>query len=163
MYEQEYLFNKVAIASDHGGFFMKRKIVKFVCSLEPKDAITIAEYGADSDAPCDYPDFIPPVISDVLLDGAAGILICKSGVGMSIGANRFHGIRAALCYNEKVVVSSRNHNDANIMVIPSEYSSAEEVFQWLIKFISAPFHDGRHSRRVQKVELLQTDTKRIIQ
>ena len=142
---------KVGIASDHGGFEFKKKLIKeiealgFVCRdfgpfvLDPQD---------------DYSEFGNP-LGFALTRGEIdlGVLLCRSGVGMGIDANRFHGVRAAVAYNEKVVKSSREHNCSNVLVLPADHITEEESVRFLKTWFATPFSgDARHLRRLEKLE-----------
>ena len=141
----------VGIASDHGGFEFKKKLIKeiealgFVCRdfgpfvLDPQD---------------DYSEFGNP-LGFALTRGEIdlGVLLCRSGVGMGIDANRFHGVRAAVAYNEKVVKSSREHNCSNVLVLPADHITEEESVRFLKTWFATPFSgDARHLRRLEKLE-----------
>ena len=142
---------KVGIASDHGGFEFKKKLIKeiealgFVCRdfgpfvLDPQD---------------DYSEFGNP-LGFALTRGEIdlGVLLCRSGAGMGIDANRFHGVRAAVAYNEKVVKSSREHNCSNVLVLPADHITEEESVRFLKTWFATPFSgDARHLRRLEKLE-----------
>ncbi len=138
---------KIALGADHGGFTLKKEIDGFVKS---KGYQTI-DFGTHSPEPCDYPLFaykVAKAVSDKKAN--VGILICKSGNGMSMAANKLPNVRAAICFDKDVAVLSRQHNDANILVLGSEHilGDPEEIVQaWL----SASFEGGRHKRRVNQI------------
>lgn len=137
------------IASDHGGFALKGEIISY---LRDHTKLKIKDFGTDSDKKVDYPDFAKVVV-EAMLEGLSprGILICSSGIGMSIAANRSSDIRAALCLNEDMAISSRQHNDANILVLGSKFTSPEAAFGIIGQFLSAEFEGGRHARRLRKI------------
>ena len=138
---------KIALGADHGGFTLKNEILLFL-KHQRHEAVDYGTFSAES---CDYPGFAQKVakaVSDKKVD--AGILICKSGNGMSIVANKFPGVRAAICFDKNVAALSRQHNDANILVLGSEHLFDEPetiIREWL----SAGFEGGRHKRRVDQI------------
>ena len=139
---------KIAIASDHAGFELKAAIMAAFPELEFQD------FGTHSAAPCDYPDTGAPAASAVASGLAEkGILICGSGIGMSVTANKVKGIRAALCCNTDVARLSRRHNDANVLCIPARFVSSEEAKTFVDTFLSTSFEGGRHANRVNKISL----------
>lgn len=135
---------KVCVASDHAGFFLKQKLI------QKYDLIDFGSYDAE---PCDYPVFAKKLVNYVLQYKYYGVLICGTGVGMSIAANRYRGIRAALCYNSMVSEMSRKHNDANIMILGARLISTEEACKCFEKFISTAFEGGRHKRRIDMIDV----------
>ena len=137
----------VVFGSDHAGFAYKELLKKAAQDW----GYTIIDCGTHSTDSVDYPDFIAPVAKEVLA-GAQGVLICGSGIGMSIGANRFKGIRAALCCDGLMAKFSRTHNDANILVLGERFIGKEEALNCLEIFLSTPFEGGRHTRRVQMID-----------
>jgi ribose 5-phosphate isomerase B len=144
---------KIALGADHGGFILKGQIVQFLISQGYK---TI-DFGTNSPDSCDYPLFsykVAKAISGKKAD--LGILICKSGNGMAIVANKLPNVRAAICFDKNVAVLSRQHNDANILVLGSEHLFDDPeliVSEWL----KAGFEGGRHIRRVKQI--LQIEKK----
>ncbi len=139
---------KIAIASDHAGFRYKNEISSFL-----KDKrYEVVDFGCSSNESCDYPDFgYEAALSVSNLECEMGILICGSGVGMSIIANKLPGVRAALCFNEDIAKLSREHNNANIICIAARFSKVEDVKKWVVLFLSTPFAEGRHRLRVEKI------------
>ena len=139
----------IAFGTDHAGFELK-EILKSAC-LEHN--LPILDYGAETSDPTDdYTDFILPVVKAVR-EGARGILLCGSGIGMSIGANRFKEIRAALCLNATMATRARSHNNANILVLGSRCISPEEALKCLEAFLATPFsEEDRHKRRIEKLD-----------
>ena len=138
----------IAIGSDHAGFAYKEKIKQTLIrgGYEELDKGTFGETSVD------YPDFAHPVASAVE-SGAAnwGILICGSGNGVAITANKHAGIRAALCWKEELARLARAHNDANVLCIPARFVSLELAKKMVKAFLSEPFEGGRHLNRVQKI------------
>jgi ribose 5-phosphate isomerase B len=141
---------KIPIASDHAGVEMKQRLISELRTLgyEPDDL------GAeDPEKPDDYPDYAHPLAREVS-DGEAkrGILLCGSGVGMDIVANRYKGVRAALAWEPESASLSRKHNDSNVLVLPARFVSTEEGVQIMKAWLGAKFEGGRHDRRVKKID-----------
>ena len=112
----------------------------------------MVNYGTDLEESVDYPDFIHPVAEDVKnKKSEIGIIICGSGNGASMSANKHKGIRSALCWNNEICKLSREHNNANILSIPSRYVSIEQAIEMTETFINTPFEGGRHQTRVEKI------------
>ena len=138
---------KIAIGTDHGGVGLKEEMKKFLSG----SGYEIIDFGTHTTESCDYPVFaykVAKAVSDKKAD--FGLLICKSGNGMAIVANKLPGVRAAMCYDRNVAVLSRQHNDANILVLGSEHLFDEPeviVRAWL----GANFEGGRHKRRVDQI------------
>ncbi|MBI2707612.1 MAG: ribose 5-phosphate isomerase B [Proteobacteria bacterium] len=139
----------LAFSSDHGGYEFK----EFLKNSAQEWGYTIIDCGTHSSDSVDYPDYIEPVVQEVL-KGAQGVMICGSGIGMSIGANRFNGIRAALCMNNQMAQLARAHNDANVLVLGERLMSKEQALSCLDTFLNNTFEGGRHTRRVQKLDEL---------
>ena len=144
---------KVSIGSDHAGYELKQGLVR---ALEI-EGILVIDRGTHSKESVDYPEFAQKVAQDIIDEEVElGILICDTGIGISISANKFKGIRAALVYNEDGAERSRSHNDANVICIGSKYTPLE-LAQKLIKiFLETPFEGGRHERRVKQIEQQET-------
>ena len=143
---------KIFIGSDHGGFVVKDKIIKFLKSKKYQvwDAGT---YSIDS---CDYPILAYRVaVSVAATKNSAGILICRSGIGTSIVANKIHGIRAALCCNERAARLSRQHNDANILVLGADFVDRTQVNRIVNTWLHTTFQGGRHKRRVDQISKIE--------
>jgi len=137
---------KIAIGADHAGFDYKQGIIDALSAGEIKD------FGTYSSASVDYPDFAHPVASGVENgDFDFGILICGSGNGVAMTANKHQGIRAAICWNEELAERARSHNNANILCIPARYISPEEAKKIVEVFFSTAFEGGRHANRVDKI------------
>ena len=138
----------VALASDHAGFRLK-EIAKEILN---EVGISVEDFGTDSDASVDYPDLAKPAIASIA-EGKAdrGVLVCGSGVGMSIVANRFPGIRAALVSEVKTAEMSRKHNDANVLVLPGWKLDRPEAEEILRVWLRTEFEGGRHQRRLDKI------------
>ena len=138
---------RIAIAADHGGFALKNKITEHFKNLN------LLDLGTDSADSVDYPDFAKKM-AYTILSGAAdlGILICGTGIGMSIAANRYHGIRAALVYNREVAKLAKQHNNANILVFGGRTMDEKEVISSIEAFLNSDFEGNRHQRRLDKIE-----------
>ncbi len=138
----------ILIASDHSGFSLKSKIISY---LHNKN-ISIFDYGTYNQETVDYPDYSKKVVDGILENRAPlGILICGTGIGMSIAANRTSEIRAALCFDLFMAERSRAHNDANIIVLGAKIPSEELAYQMVDKFLTTKFEGGRHSTRLSKI------------
>ena len=139
---------KVSIASDHAGFAMKKKIMEY---LESND-FSLIDRGPDSSNSVDYPDFAKKVCNDLVEEDAdRGILICGSGQGMAMVANKYKGIRAALCVSEEMTELARAHNDANILTLGARLVDESTAISCVDKFFSTPFEGDRHIKRVNKI------------
>jgi ribose 5-phosphate isomerase B len=144
---------RVAIASDHAGFALKEDLTRFLGEQQ----IAFDDFGTSSDASVDYPDFALAVARAVL-DGRAdrGILICGTGIGMSIAANKVPGIRAALVTDEDTARLSRAHNDANVIALGGRTTRAAAARAMVRTFLATPFAGGRHAARIAKVAQLES-------
>jgi len=141
---------KISIGNDHAGTEYKYAIVKH---LESK-AVTVINHGTNTNDSVDYPDFVHPVANDVENHKVDfGILICGSGNGVSMTANKHQGVRAALCWNKEITALARQHNNANIVSIPARYTSIQQVIAMVDTFLETPFEGGRHQNRVDKIPL----------
>jgi len=140
----------VAIANDHGGFALKPVILRYLND----NGFTVLDFGTNDTASVDYPDYADLVTSAVLSGKAdAGILICGTGIGMSIAANRRKGIRAALCHDVFSAKSTRDHNNANILVMGARVIGSGLALEITKAFLAEPFsQDERHIRRIEKIE-----------
>lgn len=139
---------KVSIGNDHAGTKYKRTIVDYF----KKKNFTVVNHGTDLEESVDYPDFIHPVAEDVKnKKSEIGVIICGSGNGASMSANKHKGVRSALCWNNEICKLSREHNNANILSIPARYVSIEEAIEMVEIFINTPFEGGRHQTRVEKI------------
>ena len=143
--------SKILIANDHAGFQMKQALVKKLINK-----IDFLDLGTSSLESVDYPDYAEKLskeISSKKFD--KGLLICGSGIGMSIVANRFKNVRAALCMTAEMSRLAREHNDANILVLGSRLISEEEAIKCLLVFIETKFEGGRHQTRLNKLNLVE--------
>ena len=144
------IFTKICIASDHAGYELKEKIKDY---LIMKD-IPVIDLGPLSANTVDYPDYAKKLAKRVFLKKSdAGILVCGSGTGMAITANKFRGIRAAQCYNKKSTILSRQHNDANIICIGSRMTNKKNALNFINYFFNTKFEGGRHQKRVNKINI----------
>lgn len=144
---------KLFIASDHAGFQLKSDLIKKMREYNDKfndSEIELVDLGTDSDESCDYPIFANKLIENVLnaSEKDRGILICGTGIGMSIAANRHLQIRAALCFNEGMAIMSRKHNDANVLVLGARIIDFDVAVQCVRAFLKTDFEGGRHARRL---------------
>ncbi|MFK8007504.1 MAG: ribose 5-phosphate isomerase B [Saprospiraceae bacterium] len=142
---------KIAIGCDHGGFAYKDAIIALLISQD----IEVFDFGTDSDASVDYPDFIHPVAENVENENVElGVILCGSGNGAAMSANKHQGVRAALCWTKELAALARQHNNANIISIPARFVSKELALEMVKTFISTDFEGGRHARRVEKISCI---------
>jgi ribose 5-phosphate isomerase B len=142
------LSKPVALGADHAGFEYKKEIVALLQQMN----ISTNDFGTHTADSVDYPDFAHPVASMVESGEAAfGILVCGSGNGVAITANKHAGVRAALCWNEELAKLARNHNNANVLCIPERFTNIETAKAMVKAFIETPFEAGRHEKRVEKI------------
>jgi len=140
---------KIAIGNDHAGVEVKEKIKEHLT----KKGHTVINKGYDGKESVDYPDYIHPVSLEVKEQKAQiGIIICGSGNGAAMTANKHKGVRAAICWSEEIAELARQHNDANIISIPSRFLSEEETINIVEAFIKTDFDGGRHKRRIDKID-----------
>ncbi|MFT6501410.1 MAG: ribose 5-phosphate isomerase B [Crocinitomicaceae bacterium] len=138
----------IPIGADHAGFQLKLKVIELLKSkgYETKD------FGCYSEDSIDYPDFGHPVASMVEEnEGMLGILICGSGNGINMTANKHQGVRSALCWKNELASLARQHNNANIIALPARFVSEAEALEMVETFLSTEFEGGRHSKRVNKI------------
>ncbi|HHB79013.1 MAG TPA: ribose 5-phosphate isomerase B [Saprospiraceae bacterium] len=141
---------KISIGSDHAGFLHKKAIIALLESMD----IDVIDRGTYSTESMDYPDSVHPVARDVKQpDVDFGIVICGSGNGVAITANKYAYIRAALCWNIEVAELARAHNDANVLAIPARFVSENLAKEMLKAFLRTPFEGGRHQRRIEKIPI----------
>ncbi|MBN1502422.1 ribose 5-phosphate isomerase B [Candidatus Woesearchaeota archaeon] len=141
----------IYLGSDHGGFKLKESIKSF---LDNKN-IKYEDMGTHNEESCDYPDIAKIVANQVAEKNALGILVCGTGIGMSIAANKIKGIRAALCHNEYTAEMARKHNDANILCLGGRVLQKDIALKIVDIFINTEFDGGRHKRRVDKIMEIQ--------
>ena len=142
------LFKKVCISSDHAGYIIKEYIKNYLI----KKNIFVIDLGPKNNNSVDYPDYAKKVAKRVKQKKSdAGILICGSGTGMAISANKIKGIRAAVCYNLKSTHLSRLHNNANVICLGSRLKKKKDIKKIVLAFLKTKFEGGRHLRRVKKI------------
>ena len=142
------LFTKLCIASDHAGYALKEIIKDFLINK----GISVIDLGTFSIDSVDYPDYAKKVAKRVVLKKSdLGILICGSGTGMAITANKFKGIRAAQCYNKSSTILSRQHNNANVICLGARILKKNEAFKLVSYFLNTKFEVGRHQKRINKI------------
>jgi ribose 5-phosphate isomerase B len=148
---------KIALGSDHAGFELKEKIKQKLQS----QSIAIDDRGTHSADACDYPDYAQAVADQVAARNADfGILICGTGIGMSIAANKVTGIRAARVLNESDAELAREHNDANVLTLGARVTGDEEAFKIIERWLATPFTGGdRHVRRIDKTMAIEREGK----
>ena len=139
---------KISIGNDHAGTKLKEAVISYL----EKNGHEVKNHGTDLNLSVDYPDFVHPVANDVE-EGKAdlGIVICGSGNGAAMTANKHQKIRAALCWTEEITKLSRSHNNSNIMSIPARFISPPDALGMVDVFISTPFEEGRHKYRIDKI------------
>ena len=138
--------NKILIAADHAGLDLKQGLIQQM----PKD--TFEDLGTNSKESVDYPDYANELAHRISIDNnKKGVLICGTGVGMSVAANKYKNIRAGLVYNSEVAKLIREHNDANILVLPGRYININEAKKCVENFLTSSFKGGRHIRRLDKI------------
>ncbi|MBU1125540.1 MAG: ribose 5-phosphate isomerase B [Candidatus Omnitrophica bacterium] len=141
---------KILVASDHAGFALKEKVTHY---LQQQKEYTVKDLGPYSQERCDYPRFAYALADAVSRKKASrGILICKSGIGNSIVANRVPGVRAALCYNVLAAQLSREHNDSNVLVLGSAFVKPARVGRIIKVWLETEFQGGRHRRRLNQIK-----------
>ncbi len=146
---------KIAVASDHAGYDLKARIVEY---LGQRDDIEVLDLGPMAAERCDYPDF-GAAVGRAVRDGAAprGILVCGSGIGISMAANKIAGVRAALAHNAITARLARAHNDANVLCLGSRIIGEVVALDAVDAFLSTTFEGGRHAGRVEKIHQLEGD------
>ena len=140
---------RIPIAADHAGFELKQQVERALSSM----GYAVEDLGTNSPTASDYPDYAHPLAREVS-EGRArrGVLLCGSGIGMDIVANRYPGVRAAVIWNSELAELSRKHNDTNVLVIPARFLSDEEALAILRVWLDTSFEGGRHARRVSKID-----------
>lgn len=137
----------IPIGADHAGFELKSRLIEYLTDK----GFELKDFGCFSDNSVDYPDFAHPVAQMVEKEGIKGILICGSGNGINMTANKHQGVRAALCWKTEIAELARLHNDANIVVLPARFISIEEALKIVDVFFNTSFEGGRHQKRVEKI------------
>ena len=139
---------KISIGNDHAGTEYKNEVVNYL----KNKGFVVTNYGTDSSDSVDYPDFVHPVAKDVnngVVD--LGIIICGSGNGANMTANKYDKVRSALCWTKEISELAKQHNNANILSIPARYTSVQQAIQIVETFLSTPFEGGRHQNRIDKI------------
>jgi ribose 5-phosphate isomerase B len=138
----------IPIGADHAGFQLKESVKQYLS----EKGFEMKDFGCFSEESIDYPDFGHPVAEMVESNpGMLGILICGSGNGINMTANKHQGIRSALCWKKEIAELARLHNDANIIALPARFISEEEAFQMIDAFLTTEFEGGRHQKRIDKI------------
>jgi len=143
---------KIALGSDHGGLKLKREIIKHL----EKQGVEIKDFGTYSEASCDYPDFGEKVAEEVVSKNYDfGILVCGTGIGISIAANKIPGVRAALCSDTFSAHATREHNDANILALGERVVGPGLALDIVDAFLNAKFEGDRHQKRIDKISEIE--------
>ncbi len=141
---------KISIASDHGGLTLKNAIKEYL----QQQGHTVVDFGTNTSESCDYPDFARPAAQSVAKgESQFGIVVCTTGIGVSMVANKVKGVRCALCVNVDMAQMTRHHNNANVLALGARYVEIESAKQIVDAFLNTPFDGGRHQRRVDKIEV----------
>jgi ribose 5-phosphate isomerase B len=147
---------KISIGADHAGFSLKEQLRAGLAA----EGHELIDRGTSSEESTDYPDYAVPVGEDVASGRAErGILVCCTGIGMTITANKVNGVRAALAINSDAVRLTRQHNDANVLAVAAKYTSVDQALDYVRLFLSTDFEGGRHARRVEKINSVETTEK----
>jgi ribose 5-phosphate isomerase B len=148
---------RVAVGSDHRGVHVKAKLLELLSRL----GHTAEDVGASTAESCDYPDLAAIVARKVSAGEAdRGILICGTGLGMCIAANKFHGVRAAPCHDDLTAELSRRHNDLNILCLSADLLGERLIDRMVEIWLTTPFEGGRHARRVEKIAALEQEAEK---
>ncbi|MES2798494.1 MAG: ribose 5-phosphate isomerase B [Bacteroidota bacterium] len=140
----------IPIGADHAGFKLKQMLI----SKLSEKGFELQDFGCYSEESVDYPDFAHPVANYIETnEDALGILICGSGNGISITANKHSGVRSAICWKKEIAELARQHNNANILTLPARFISEEEALEIVDAFFTTDFEGGRHQKRVEKIAL----------
>lgn len=146
---------KIAIASDHAGVDLKKEVISFLKS-KYSDKFKVLDMGPDNGDSVDYPDYASKVAESVSKDEVGrGILICGTGIGMSITANKFNGVRATLVHDSDTAKMSREHNDSNILVLGARVLSNDKAIEIVDIWLKTEFEGGRHQRRLDKIKAFE--------
>jgi ribose 5-phosphate isomerase B len=143
---------KIALGADHAGFALKEQLRRRLAD----DGHEIVDFGTDSSESCDYPDFAQPVAREVAQGHVdRGILVCSTGIGMAIAANKVAGVRAVPAQSDDEVRLTREHNDANVLTLGARYLDEQRAAGLVDRFLNTGFLGGRHARRVAKIAQLE--------
>lgn len=144
----------VGIAADHRGYNLKNKLIQYLKSHE----YDVRDFGTDSEKSTDYPDFAEALARKLKNESLDyGILICKTGIGMSISANKIPGVYAALVMDNEMAESAKRHNNANVLVFPASKVTPEEAWNMFEIWIKSSFEGGRHERRLKKIRSIENE------
>lgn len=147
---------RILIASDHAGFELKEKIEQALDAL----GYDVQDLGTDSSESTDYADYAHPLAERVSSgEVKRGVLLCGTGLGMSYTANRYPHVRAAVAWNAEIARLAREHNDANVLVLPARFVDDKQGVEILKTWLDTPFEGGRHARRVDKIEKKDSDNE----
>ena len=146
---------KLYIGSDHAGFALKEYLIKYLL----QKGLEVVDCGTHSTDSCDYPDYAKVVCEKCLSDNTFGILVCYTGIGMSITANKFKGIRASLVGKVEDAILTREHNDANILCLSAKNTSNDEACKIVDAFLNTKFLGERHLRRVNKIKAIENEER----
>jgi ribose 5-phosphate isomerase B len=151
------MVKKIALGADHAGFEEKEQIKKTLDDL----GVEYTDMGTSSPDSVDYPDYAKKV-ADAVSDGEyeQGLLVCGSGTGMAIAANKVHGVRAAVAWSPDIARLARQHNNANVLSLPARFSTPEEMDKIVRAWFAADFDGGRHERRVEKITEIEKENDR---
>lgn len=138
---------KIAIGCDHAGFQLKKVLISHLS----EQGWELVDFGCPSEESIDYPDYAHPVAEYVENNNSLGVLICGSGNGISMSANKHQGVRSAICWTKEIAELARQHNNANILSLPARFITIEEGLKISNTFFSTDFEGGRHERRVNKI------------
>lgn len=149
------MVKKIALGADHAGFDEKERIKKTLDAL----GVEYTDMGTSSPDSVDYPDYAKRV-ADAVSDGEyeQGLLVCGSGTGMAIAANKVKGVRAAVAWSPEIARLAREHNNANVLSLPARFSTPEEMDKIVRAWFAADFEGGRHERRVEKISEMEKET-----
>jgi ribose 5-phosphate isomerase B len=148
---------KISIGSDHRGVHIKGRLIQALSAA----GFSISDEGTDSEKTVDYPDYAQQVAKKVSNgDADRGILICGTGLGMSITANKFLGVRAASCYDEVMVEMSRRHNNVNVLCLPGDMIGDRPVDELVLMWLQTDFDGGRHADRLKKIADIETSSRK---
>lgn len=138
----------IGMASDHAGFELK----EYIKGLLLREGYKIKDYGTHSEESVDYPDYAHPLASDISTGKLKiGILVCGTGNGISMTANKHQNVRCALCWEPEIACLARQHNDANVLAMPGRFISKEKAWESVKTFLDTSFEGGRHQRRIDKI------------
>jgi ribose 5-phosphate isomerase B len=148
---------RISLGADHAGFHLKEAVKEHLVAAGHE----VSDYGAASEESTDYPDYGAPAARAVSRgDADAGVVVCGSGEGMCMVANKVRGVRAALAWHPEIARLSRQHNDANVLCLPARFIGIEQALEIVDEWLATPFEGGRHARRVQKIMRTEEEEER---